>query len=57
MKEQRNKRDIAWEIKLCCTNVEQGILSDTAVIVTTCIFHHFNKLLHCSLQLIVSIVF
>ena len=30
---------------------------DTAVIVTTCIFHHFNKLLHCSLQLIVSIVF
>ena len=22
---------------------------DTSVIVTTCIFHHFNKLLHCSL--------
>ena len=30
---------------------------DTSVIVTTCLFHHFNKLLHCSLQLIVSIVF
>ena len=64
VEEQRGEREIAWERKVCCTNAEQGYHAtsnmwarDTAVIGTTCILQHCNKVAHCSLQLFCALFF